>query len=86
LATGRAAGSLDGLVEIQAPEIALSIRPFEARWWKPETDYPTHDSMPPDIDENYYDIAGIDLLEGTKLGGWPLCIQSESWWDYTKSH
>ena len=77
---------IEGLVTATSPVDVVSIRPFEARWRDMETDYPTHDTMPielpPTISETYYDIEGIKTLDGTKLGGWPSCIQSEPWWDY----
>ena len=85
----RAYARLDGLVTLTIPEFDSPIRPFEARWRDIERDYPTHDLLPvdppPEIEEDYYDIEGIRTLEGTKLGGWPLCIQSEPWWDHHAS-
>ena len=84
----RAYESLDGLVAVDAPAIATSIRPFEARWRKAEIDYPKRDTMPielpPEVDENYYDIEGIETLDGTKLGGWSSCKQCPPWWDYSE--
>ena len=78
--------NFEDLVELKSPQLDSPIRPFEARWRAVERDYPTHDlipiELPPDIEENYYGIDGITTLEGTKLGGWPSCIQSEPWWDY----
>ena len=78
--------SIERLVPIIAPENSTTLLSFEARWRRTEIDYPTHDTMPielpPEIDDNYYDIEGIETLDGTKLGGWPSCIQSEPWWDY----
>lgn len=77
---------IEDLVPIAVPENIPPIRSFEARWNDPEIDFPTHDTMPielpPEIDNNYYDIEGIETLNGTKLGGWPSCIQCEPWWDY----
>ena len=78
--------TIDSLITVAPPQDVTSIRPYESRWRKAEIDYPTHDVMPielpPDIDENYYDIEGIKGLHGTKLGGWPSCIQGAPWWDY----
>ena len=78
--------TLDGLVELGKPDFDSPIRPFEARWQEVEQDYPTHDlipiELPPEVDEDYYGIEGVRTIDGTKLGGWPGCIQSEPWWDY----
>lgn len=79
---------IEGLVEISAPLDAVSIRPFEARWRSPEVDYPTHEmlpiELPREIEDDYYDLEGVRTLDGTKLGGWPHCIQSEPWWEHRR--
>ena len=82
----RSYAHIEDLVPLVPPNFASSVRPFEAQWLEAQTDYPTHDTMPielpPDIDDRYYEIEGIETVNGTKLGGWPSCIQSEPWWDY----
>ena len=84
----RAYPSLDGLVTTSPPDHGSPLRPFEARWRDvPELDYPTHDLLDQagydeDALGDYYDHEGVRTLDGTKLGGWPRCIQSEPWWDY----
>ncbi|MCK7611607.1 DUF1963 domain-containing protein [Roseibium sediminicola] len=80
--------TLDGLETISAASKPDSpLQPFEARW-APETreDYPTQDTLPIDFEAlglgDYYAQDGIERLNGTKLGGWPSCIQSEPWWNH----
>lgn len=77
--------SLDGLVEPTLPQHDTTLRPFEARWRDVEQDYPTHDlipiALPPEVNDDYYGTDGVRTLDGTKLGGWPHCIQCAPWWD-----
>ncbi len=84
----RSYNSLDDLQAITCPDHKSPLRPFEARWdEQTSVDYPTHDTLPIDFDRlgigDYYNQEGIETLNRTKLGGWPSCIQSEPWWDYS---
>lgn len=78
--------SLDELVPVDAALHGSSIKPAEARWSSSiASDYPCHDHLPVGFEElvggDYYEQDGVKTLEGTKIGGWPLNVQSEQWWD-----
>tara|TARA_A100001015_G_scaffold279887_1_gene341464 strand:+ start:444 stop:1169 length:726 start_codon:yes stop_codon:yes gene_type:complete len=77
--------NLDTLVPVEMPDHQSTYRPCEAKWENAaQIDYPTHDTLPIDFDAlnigRYYDQKGIRCVTGTKIGGWPNCIQSEPWW------
>lgn len=79
---------LDRLDPIEMPDIKTSLKSFEACWENNvAVDYPTHDMMPIDFDSlgigDYYDQQDIDQIGRTKIGGWPTCIQSDPWWNYS---
>ncbi len=81
--------SFDRLIPVTVPEHNSHFLAFEAKWKEGcLTDYPTHDTMPIDFSKlgigDYYDQTDIEQLYGTKIGGWPCCIQGEPWWDYRK--
>lgn len=85
----RCYGSLEQLQRTQEPNHTSTFKAFEAQWTDEIlTDYPTHDTMPIDFDAlgigEYYEQEGVEGVMATKLGGWPICIQSEPWWDYRK--
>jgi uncharacterized protein YwqG len=82
----RAYKSLDGLVPIEAPPKAPSLkRGFECRW-EEGVDHPIYDDPDLIVPEGF-DNSDVELdhLDKTKIGGYPSNIQSEQWW-HTKDH
>ncbi|WP_457648877.1 DUF1963 domain-containing protein [Profundibacter sp.] len=78
--------TLEGLQPVTGPDHASPLRPYECEWSEAVVeDYPTHDTIPIDFDAldigEYYDQKGVHTANGTKLLGWPDCIQSEPWWE-----
>lgn len=82
----RTYASLDGLRPLAMPEGAEAPRCTPIAWALVEADYPTHDllpvGLPEDLREAWYELGWAECHDGTKVGGWPSCIQSEPWWDY----
>ena len=81
----RAYPSLDGLVPVSKPDHGGPIRPSGIRWGEAvPDDTPNHDLLPFDFDAlgigDYYDQPGLQRVRESKLGGWPVTIQSEPWW------
>jgi hypothetical protein len=92
----RAYRSLEGLVPLAEPPPAragdpklregqdLTLRPFPIRWQQ-HLDYPCRDDIPPGLLDAWdawaedRDSAAL-TFDGTKIGGWPYCIQSEVQW------
>jgi hypothetical protein len=91
----RAYPSLDGLVPLAEPPPArtgdlklrnsqdLTLRPFPIRWQR-HLDYPCRDDIPPGL-LDAWDAWAEDrdpalTFDGTKIGGWPFCIQCEVHW------
>jgi hypothetical protein len=94
--TLRAYPTLDGLVELPEPTPAragdpklhkgqdLTLRPFPIRWQQ-HLDFPRRDDIPPGLlaawDAWATDRDPTELtFDGTKVGGWPYCLQSEVCW------
>jgi Domain of unknown function (DUF1963) len=92
----RAYPSLDDLVPLAEPTPAragdpklrkgqeLTLRPFPIRWQE-RLDLPCRDDLPPVLldawDAWVKDRSATELtFDGTKIGGWPYCIQSEVQW------
>ena len=68
----RTYSSLEELVPVEPPADRGYLKPFPIRWELIEDDFPcredvSYHSMPPEIDENYYDY--FSTQDGTKLGG-----------------
>jgi hypothetical protein len=92
----RAYPRLDGLVPLAEPTPAragdpklrkgqdLTLRPFPIRWQQ-RLDFPCRDDIPLGLSAAWHawaeDRASTELtFDGTKIGGWPYCIQSEVSW------
>jgi Domain of unknown function (DUF1963) len=95
--TLRAYPSLDGLVPLVEPTPAragdpklrngqdLTLRPFPIRWQERQ-DLPCRDNIPSEL-LDAWDVWSQDrgptelTSDGTKIGGWPYCVQSDvRWW------
>lgn len=92
----RAYPSLDGLVPLAEPAPAragdpklrrgqdLALRPFPIRWQE-RLDFPCRDDLPLELLDAWdtwaesRDPAAL-TFDGTKVGGWPYCIQGEVRW------
>jgi uncharacterized protein YwqG len=78
----RTYASLQGLVEIEAPQHDNVIRPFPIRWELIEADYPSYEDvafeLPEELLDDYRDL--FKLHYSSKVGGWPYLIQSEICW------
>jgi hypothetical protein len=92
----RAYPSMDGLVPLAEPTPAragdpklrkgqdLTLRPFPIRW-RERLDLPCRDDIPLEVldawDAWAQDRSATELtFDGTKVGGWPYCVQSEVRW------
>jgi hypothetical protein len=71
--------SLANLVPLSPPATVSSLKPFPMRPRIVESDFPCHDDinveLDEDVEETYYDH--FENVDGFKLGGWPTLIQSE---------
>jgi hypothetical protein len=94
--TLRAYRSLDNLVPLEEPDPAMAgdpklrkgqdvtLRPFPIRWQE-RLDLPCRDDVPSGLLDTWdawvKDRNATELtFDGTKIGGWPYCIQSEVQW------
>jgi Domain of unknown function (DUF1963) len=92
----RAYSYLDDLVPLAEPTPAragdpklrkgqdLTLRPFPIRWQQ-RLDLPCRDDLPAELadawDRWVKDRSATELTgDGTKIGGWPYCIQSQVQW------
>ncbi|MEQ6202343.1 DUF1963 domain-containing protein [Sulfitobacter sp. HNIBRBA2951] len=79
---------LSGLTIPQAPDHKSTLSARGGEWGAVTPDYPNHDNAGAVIDTLANDVYAFEWARGvyqTKLGGWPSTVQSEPWWDYTKS-
>lgn len=79
---------LNGLTIPQAPDHKSPLSPRAGEWDAVAPDYPNHDNAGAVIDTQANDVYAHEWARGiyqTKLGGWPGTVQSEPWWDYTKT-
>lgn len=78
---------LEELVPIDSPTLGWPVRPMPISFKIAEADFPTHDllpeEMPDSVADPYYDLPWYANADATKFGGWPSCVQSEPYWDYT---
>jgi Domain of unknown function (DUF1963) len=90
----RTYASLDGLQPVPRPTwerdprlpkgFDPALKPFPLAFDEVE-DWPGHDNVPFDLIERWREHTGEDedryrAHDGLKVGGWPLCIQSEVEW------
>ena len=84
----RAYPSMEGLVEIEAPQHERFIRPFPVRWELIEADYPSYEDaalvLPVQQLRDHRDLFRSD--HASKVGGWPALIQSEILWAPFNQH
>ena len=85
----RGYSSLEELVPLKTPESMKSeIKALPMRSRVVEEDYPVYDDVagqiPEEIGDDYIDeFANVS---GFKLGGWPTLIQSEIYWEPSRTH
>lgn len=80
--------SLDRLTIPTAPIHDSPLSPRLGAWAGMCPDYANHDMAGHVVDTNANDVLAPDWarqVAQTKLGGWPATVQSEPWWDYTKT-
>ncbi|KIN71378.1 DUF1963 domain-containing protein [Sulfitobacter guttiformis] len=80
--------TLGGLTIPKAPTHGSALSPRFGEWEGLRSDYANYDVAGQVIDTEKNDPGAYDwsaTIQKTKLGGWPATVQSEPWWDYTKS-
>ena len=85
----RASARLESLRPMPEPDHGCRVRSCRGRWDLINADYPTHDDLPLDFpDDLREDYCNLDMENsfGTKVGGWPHCVQSEIYWGPLKQH
>ncbi|MEP3295338.1 MAG: DUF1963 domain-containing protein [Pseudoruegeria sp.] len=86
----RAYPRMSDLEDFIAPEHDSPIKATEARWRKYALgDHPTlaisGQSITDQSREDPIEEIEFDSVQGTKLGGWPNCLQSPPWWEQQQS-
>lgn len=91
----RAYRSLEGLVELDEPQPARADDPKARKGgqttytalpirWEQVEDHPSRDDIPPELLDEYDELDDAGEApqphSGLKVGGWPLCVQSEVQW------
>jgi hypothetical protein len=92
----RAYGSLDGLGKLEEPVPAQAADSKAAKGaptrymalpirWKQVDDHPAREDIPAELLDEYDELDDSDGApsphSGLKIGGWPLCVQSEVGWN-----
>jgi len=80
--------SLEKLTIPKQPTHGSTLSPRLGEWAEVAADYANHDVAGQVVDTAINDVYGYEWgksVQQTKLGGWPLTVQSEPWWDYEKT-
>lgn len=80
--------TLEGLTIPKTPSHGSPLSPRLGEWDAVCADYANHDMAGHVLDTSENDVYGYEwskTVQQTKLGGWPGTVQSEPWWDYTKT-
>lgn len=79
---------LEGLTIPPHPDHGCTLSPRLGEWCEAQPDYGNHELAGQVVDTQANDIYDYDwakTVNQTKLGGWPGTVQSEPWWDHTKT-